>query len=54
LGEECHEHFIEEVLGKPICDEHTDEEKQGPSTAQRMFFFLERIICLAMMMIKLL
>jgi hypothetical protein len=39
LGEECHEHFIEEVLGKPICDEHTDEEKQGPSTAQRMFSF---------------
>jgi hypothetical protein len=39
LSEECHEHFVEEVLRKPICEEHEHtKEKEGPSTAQRMFF----------------
>ncbi len=38
MVEECHEHFMEEVLGKPVCHEHTTgEKKRVPSTAQRMF-----------------
>jgi hypothetical protein len=49
LGEECHEHFIEEVLGKPVCDEHTTRKQtKVPSTAERMFFFLEKIMMLTL------
>ncbi|CAF0781891.1 unnamed protein product [Adineta steineri] len=35
LSTECHTHFIEESLGKPVCDEHEHTEKEGPTTAQR-------------------
>jgi len=39
LSEECHGHFLEKVLEKPICEEHEHTtEKESPSTAQRMFF----------------
>jgi hypothetical protein len=38
LAKECHEHFIEDFLGKPICGAPTIEEKNRPSTAQRMFY----------------
>ena len=42
LIEKCHEHFMKEILRKPICEKHiTKEEKKYPSSAQRMFFFVE-------------
>jgi hypothetical protein len=37
LAKECHEHFIEDFLGKPICGAPTIDKKNRPSTAQRIF-----------------
>ncbi len=45
LVEECHEHFIEDVFGKPNCHENTTSEKTGvPTTAQRMFLLTKKIM----------
>ncbi|CAF1181474.1 unnamed protein product [Adineta ricciae] len=35
LATECHEHFIEEALGKPACEEETHTDHEGPTDAQR-------------------
>lgn len=40
LGEECHEHFLEAVVGKAICNEHTTDEHAPPSTAKSMLELL--------------
>lgn len=52
LVEECHEHFMEELLGKQICHEHvTENKRQAPTTVQRMYFFAKTNHCCLIMMI---
>ena len=34
LATECEEHFLEEALGKPVCEEETDTDHEGPTNAQ--------------------
>jgi hypothetical protein len=38
LVQECHEHFIEDVVGESTCHENTTSTKRKvPTTAQSMF-----------------